>query len=317
MNPQEGGWQPPPDDPRLSLRQRNSEAGWRAAIACICERHGLDAHVLSPFAQGETIVWQAGGHVLKLTAPACAYQIEAEVGGLGAAHEKLRVTTPRVVAHGELSGWPYVVMTLLDGEPLAHFWPDLAHRDRLRLARDAGRLLSELHALPTPGFAAGWDAFFRTHTQDLRARHARHGGPPALLDAIEPFVQRVVPRQHGPLVPLHTELSELHLYASERGGQLELSGLLDFADARLGPAEYELDSIVEFLFRGERGLLRECLLGAGLAEAELTPGYSERLLGFALCHRFSNLNRMLGLVKPRLPASLEELAERVFSVAAS
>jgi hygromycin-B 7''-O-kinase len=290
-------------------------AGWRAAIEIIAERHGLGSSELAPCEQGEAIVWQAGNHVIKLTAPPCAYQIEAEVGCLGAAHGKLNVETPRLVAHGELSGWPYVVMGRLAGRPLADFWPELEHRERCRLARSVGRLSSELHALPPAGFPPDWHTFFRTHNASPRARHAAQGGPPALLDAIEPFLQRVMPSDPGPLVPLHTELSEMHVYAEERRGKLELSGLLDFADARLGPAEYETSCPVEFLFRSEPSLLREFLLGAGIPEARLDASYSETLLAWALCHRFSSLSRLLSRVEPWVPERLEELAVRLFSVA--
>jgi hygromycin-B 7''-O-kinase len=154
----------------------------------------------------------------------------------------------------------------------------------------------------------------RIQGQALGARHAAHGGPPALLASIERFTRQVREAAHGPLFPLHTELSELHVYAEERRGQLELSGLLDFADARIGPAQYELGCLVEFLFRGEPGLLRELLLAYGVPEAELTASYSENLLAWCLCGRFSNLNRVLRLVAPWVPESLEALAARLFAL---
>jgi len=307
-------WLPPPaDDPAVPLRQRNAP-GWRIPIELIARKHGLFPCDLEPYEKGETIVWRAGDHVIKLTLPQCAYQIEAEVGCLQATHGKLSVATPALYAQGDLSGWPYLIMTRIGGRPLADFWPSLAHEERLRLAGSLGKLCRELHALPADGFPFGWDQFWREHTANLSARHAAHGGPPALLASIEPFTRGVREAAHGPLLPLHTELSELHVYAEERRGRLELSGLLDFADARVGPAQYELGCLVEFLFRGELGLLREFLLAYGVPEGELTSSYSETLLAWCLCHRFNNLNRTLALVAPWVPDSLEALAARLYAL---
>jgi hygromycin-B 7''-O-kinase len=115
-------------------------------------------------------------------------------------------------------------------------------------------------------------------------------------------------------VPLHTELIDQHVYVSERAGKFELSGLLDFADARSGPAEYELAAPVAFVFRGERGLLRAFLLAYGIPERQLTPHYAQTLLAWNLCHRFANLARELALLHPPLPETFEELAERLYAL---
>ena len=307
-------WSPPTLHHDRPLREEAPESVWRFAMTHIAGRHGLWPCELEPYARGETVVWSAGEHVIKLTTPPCQYQIDAEVGCLTATAGKLSVATPRLQAQGDISGWPYVVMGKIPGVPLVDVWPKLGHERRRAMARRLGALCRELHALPPDGFPSGWPEFWRTVSHQVGARHATRGGPPGLLARIDPFLAKIGELGATTLVPLHTELVDQHVYVEEQGGELVPCGLLDFADARLGAPHYEFGALVEFVFRGERGLLREFLLAYGIESARLTPEFSEVMLAWSLCHRFAHLGRLLDLVEPDVPASLEELARRIFAV---
>ena len=298
------------------MREHLTEDGWRVAVTEIARAHGLWPCELEPYVKGETIVWRAGEHVIKLTLPACQYQIDAEVGCLTALEGKLGVAPPRLHAHGRLADWPYAVMQRLPGVPLADVWPALDHGQRLRLAGELGRLCKELHSRPLDGFPAGWDSFWKTVSSDVGARHQMQGGSSPLLASIDAFLDEVGPLDSTVKVPLHTELYDQHIYVRRSGDRVELSGLIDFADARVGAPEYEFGAFVDFIFKGEPGLFREFLLAYGIRETELTPAYSEVLLAWSLCHRFAKLSRTLAAVGPPAPSSLEELAARLYSVSA-
>jgi len=200
------------------------------------------------------------------------------------------------------------------GRPLAAVWPELDHEHRLRFARRLGLFTHELHALPHSGFPADWPDFRRRFCTDIGRRHAASGATSEQLEWLRAFVAKVGDLPDGPLVPLHTELIGQHLYVDERGGQLELTGLIDFADAMLGPAPYEFGALVGFIFQGERGLLREFLLGYGIPEANLTRRYSETLLAWSLHHRFSNLGRTLAMLEPLGLSSLDDIATVLYSL---
>jgi hygromycin-B 7''-O-kinase len=301
-------WVPPVKRGDVPLRAHGSQDDWREPIEIIARQHGLWPCELTPFERGETIVWRAGEHVIKLTIPECKYQIEAEVGCLGALAGKLSVATPRLHAHGALSGWPYVIMQHLPGRPLAEEWPRLAHEQRRRLAHDLGTLCRQLHRATTSGFRSDWTPFWESCLEDVEEKHAGAGGPAHLLAGVAPFLEKLGPLDGSGLVPVHTELTDGHVYVDEIAGKLQLSGLIDFADARLAPPLYEFASPIEFIFKGEPGLLRAFLLAYGLAPEQLTQACSETLLGWLLCHRFSTLGRLLGVIAPRVPDSIEELA---------
>jgi len=308
-------WSPPTLHHDRPLREEAPENVWRFAMTHIAKAHDLGPCELEPYATGEAIVWSVGEHVVKLTIPGCRDQLEVEGGCLEAIHGKLSVATPKLHARGDISGWPYLLMTKIPGRALAEVWPKLGHERRRPLARKLGLLCRELHALSPAGFPGGWQEFWGTVSHQVGARHATRGGPPELLSRIDPFLAKIGELGAAGLVPLHTELTDQHVYVEERGGELSLCGLLDFADARLGAPQYEFGAPVEFIFKGERGLLREFLLSYGVEEALLTPDFSEVMLAWSLCHRYAQLGRLLGLIEPDVPDSLEELSSRLYSVA--
>jgi hygromycin-B 7''-O-kinase len=301
-------------DPARELREQLSEDSWRAAAAEALAAHGLPADGLAPFASGSDVVWGTAAHVVKLTAPRWTDEIEAEARWLRHVHGRLGVATPEVIGVGALGGWPYLVMTRVSGVALGSVWPSLDRAERLRLAADLGALARELHALPLPGEEDGWEAFFAECRRDVRARHARGDVPAPLLDQIDLFLAEVGPLDGDRRAVLHTELLDEHVLVEERSGRVELAALLDFADGRVGPPEYEHAAPVEFVFRGEPGLLRAYLLAYGEAPAALSPTRSGRMLAWALSHRFGSLARMLRAVAPREPATLGELSEDLYGL---
>lgn len=310
------GWAPPEHDHQRELRDHLSIEDWHVPIALIAARHDLDASNLFPFSTGSDIVWSAGAHVIKLTAPMWTSEIAAEAAALQRVQGELDVATPNHVATGDIEGWPYVVMSHVPGQPIGELWADLDGADRVRLAGDLGRLTRAVNELGDESEAGAWPAFWEACTKDVGERHLKRGGPPEIAKEIDGFLAEV-----GELVPsaygfLHTELLDVHILGEERAGRVELSGLIDFADSCVGPVEYEFAAPIDFLFKGEPGALRAFLLGYGVDESDLGPERSRRLLAWSLCHRFGSLPRMLAACGDRKPGTLEELAARLFDVQA-
>lgn len=309
-------WTPPTRDPEVELRDALTTEKWREPITQIAERHELDSRELFPFPTGSDVVWSAGEHVIKFTEPRWAEQMATEAENLKLVHGALVVGTPRLALVGELEGWPYLVMTHVAGEPIGDLWPSLAGEDRRRLAGDLGRLTKQLHALAGEEQATAWPSFWSECLHEVPERHARRGAPPELAREIAPFLGRV-----GPLTPsgfgfLHTELLHVHILAEQRAGHVELCGLIDFADSRVGAVEYEFAAPAEFLFKTEPGALRAFLLGYGEDPDQLDAERSRRLLAWSLCHQFGHLERMLVACGQARPTSLDDLAEKLFGLEA-
>lgn len=278
---------------------------WRQVIAAICRRHRL-AGEPRPFETGSDVVWAAGEHVIKLTTPRWREQLANEARWLEWIGGRLPVATPELVAAGEHRPWPYVIMSRVPGRAIAEVWPGLDRDQRLGLAAELGRLTGRLHELePPPEPDADWERFWKGCRRDVAGRHR---GPRHLVDEIEGFVGSLELADSS-RVALHTELLDQHVLVGER---LEVAGLIDFADARVGPAAYEHAASVEFIFRGEPGLLRAYLLGRGEPAETLSRDRSREMLGWALCHQFGSLERMLAARAPKNPGCLDELATSLY-----
>jgi hygromycin-B 7''-O-kinase len=306
-------WTAPTHDPARPLRDHLPEEGWRAAAAQLAARHGLPTSDLTPFASGSDAVWALGpGHVLKLSAPTFAAEIANEARCLDLARGRVPVRVPEVAALGDLDGWPYVITTRVPGEALGSHWPHLPRAERERLAEELGALVGALHRVH-PGPPDHWAEFWRRCRTGVAARHRRPGVPEELLAEIEPFLAEVGELPATGRVFLHTEVLGEHLLVAPVGGRLELCSWIDFADACLGPVEYDCLAPVEFLFRGEAGLLRRFLLALGRDQRELHEGYSRQLLAWSLCHRFGSLARQLRAA-PQAPRSLVDLTTTLWRV---
>ena len=309
-------WTAPPFDGTGSLRGAAAVEHWLSAAVEAGRRHGLEAREPRLFPTGSDVVVDCGDFVFKMTAPRWAGEIEAEHGLLARVSGHLPVASPEPLAHGRLDGWPFVLMSRLPGRALAEHWPALDSADRRRLTRAIGELLASLHALPvSEAEAAPWPGFLDSLRGNVVERLRKTGGSEEWLARIEPFFEDLGPLSPGTSAWLHTELYDQHLLVEERGGRLELTGVIDFADGRVGHPGYEIPAAVEFFLRGERPLLRELLLGAGWPESELDERLSRELCAWSLLHRFGHLPRLLEAAGDTEPAGFEELAERLYGFA--
>lgn len=302
---------PMPDDER-EIRDHLDAAGWVRVMRHLAERHGLSAHEPTPYASGSDAVWRVGDCVIKLSTPEWAQQIAREASALEHVEGRLGIDTPRLIAHGALEGWPYVISSRLQSEPLAAHWGELDAHARRGLARELGELTRALHALPAPAWEDGFDAFWARCRTNVAARHHEAVNPPELEARIDPLLAELGELDDGERVFAHTELLDHHLYLRREGEGVRLAGLIDFADAMLAPRAYDFPAVAEFVLRGERGLWGAFVEGYGGGAAALDPLH---LFGWSLSHRYGRLRRALEAVGEPRPQSLEELAVRLYGSA--
>jgi hygromycin-B 7''-O-kinase len=218
----------------------------------IGERHGLASAALQRASAGTHVVWLGEREVVKLFAPWWPDDFAAERRMLEHVGGRLPIATPRIVAVGELEGWPYLVITRLEGRPLDELWPALAPAERRRLLASTGELVAALHALPLlPGDddpATSWAGFVATRREKLAHKHAADGLGPAWIEDIERTVAGLPVLDRGvELACLHTDMQGGNLLARSVGDRVELSGLFDFGDAMVGAREHELIAPAAFM----------------------------------------------------------------------
>lgn len=298
-------WSPPALPPGLPQRSAAPLEQWRAAMLQILARHSLSSTGLRPEPTGTAIVWSTDTAVVKLTQPRWAADIEGEARGCHHC-SALSVQVPAELAQGELSGWPYVVLSRLPGVALDQVWPALSPTQRCEAARNIGAMVAELQALPPPSPAPSWPAFLE---QRIKAA-ASLPGPPLLVAAIPGLLRRAGPHLRAPVVFLHTELLGAHVLVDPAAPTVP-TGLIDFAEAMVGHPALELGALVDFLFHDEAGLLAAFFEGYGDGPLAALADDAEALLGAYLVHQYASLPRLLGGLS-RQPGSLEELAELCF-----
>lgn len=99
-------------DPADLERLQGEAAPWLPAMRVVRERHG--GGDIAPTGLGSNVLLALGDdHLVKLFPPAGAPEHTAERAALEAVHGRLGVATPEVLAHGEVEGWPYLVIPRL------------------------------------------------------------------------------------------------------------------------------------------------------------------------------------------------------------
>ncbi len=299
---------------------------WQGYVRQVCSLHGLSCTAVRTGIPGTCPVFIVDERWVvkffgRLFDGASSFRTE-----LAAAHllaEQPILPGAALVASGSMAWqasdwkWPYLVFERVDGLSYGEAEPQLVFAEKLEMAVHLGGWLRALHALPLPAdgpFAPGWEefaAFLAVQRSGCAARHAAWGRlPPALISQLEAFLpdcEALLERSTRPHL-IHADLTGDHLLGQVHNGRWRSLAIIDFGDARSGPLEYELVALHLDLFRGDRRLL-----GAFLRSYGCTPpaGFSRRMLAYTLLHQF-DFSSLLPL--QTCPASLEELAEQVWSV---
>ncbi len=269
----------------------------RSAIAQeIIERHQLPEAPLELFSEGTNIVYSYGDHtVIKIFPPIHFDQFKGDLLVLKHFQGKLSVQTPTVQYEGNIFGWPYIVMTQLDGTLLETLWDTMDLENKKIIIRELGSLIREVHVLPIQGLeemGCHWEQFITKQIQECVNNHRSKGLPNALLEQLPAYVGSVkstLSTGEKPVLLLG-EYTPMNLLMKKIQGVWHIHGLIDFGDAMLGLPEYDLLGPGAFLIQGDKTLLREFLTSYGYTSNTMAPALSHRLMVLMLLHQYSNLN---------------------------
>jgi len=263
------------------------DARWQPAARTILARHAVAGEPRR--LGGSMLVYAAGDRVLKLFPPVWATSAAGEIAALEAISGRLApVASPEVVAAGELEGWPYFVMSALPGQPLETLWSGWDGAARRRAAASVGELLARLHGCPLPSYPllppGGWPDFLTAQAAVTLARQRERGlgeADLATLAAALPDLLAAAQAASGPpYALLHTEIGPGHVHFDSEGRAV---GVLDFADALVGPPLYEGPAAGVFVTRGDPALF------AVLRDAAGWPAQPRVLWAFTVLFRYAHL----------------------------
>jgi hygromycin-B 7''-O-kinase len=202
---------------------------WLPGILEIASRHGLSGRPVRQVL-GSHVVYEVGGAIVKLFCPLWLMDYRAERNALRSISG---VPIPEILAEGSIEGWPYLILSKVDGIPAGEIWDSLDSEERRSILAQLGRMMRTLHeqsrSIPE-GFTDTWDAFLRARIAGVLLHHG-------MPDPWSEWITRCLGRFEEPemgRVLVNGDLTEDHVLLSEGAAGWEISGLIDFGDARYG-----------------------------------------------------------------------------------
>jgi hygromycin-B 7''-O-kinase len=274
---------------------RAEPSRWLPAALDIARAHKLPHAEPQPFRTGTNLVAALDEKlILKIFPPLLRAQFASERASLAQLHGRLGIAVPEIVTEGEREGWPYLVITRLQGVLGSEAWPGMPEPDKQRVLRQIGAAIAEVQRVP-PGDLAliepRWDTFMRGQIDGCRARHTRLHLPPKFLDGLDQFLAAttpLIPMDAPPVILVGEYIPENFLLSQDAGGW-QLSGLFDFGDVLTGWGEYDLLGPSAFMTEGIEPRVRSLIEGFGTSTAEFGPPLKRRLMALMLLHRASDL----------------------------
>jgi hypothetical protein len=258
------------------------EEKWMALAAAACDHAGIRSSSLEIVGTWQNnhrnlVCRLDAQHYLKLYtreprrqfhAERCALQVMAEHG----------LPAPRLRAAASPDGLPpYIVTTAVTGASAEHAWGNLSRTEQLILAHEFGVITAAYHQLPQQQFAVVEDEVGGGHESIAFERKQRlaeiEAGPflsesqrtlyeslPANRDTLIHFISSESPEHFkGPVVFSHCDLSHAHIFVSDTTGYWHVSGVIDWAETMLVPAEWDLTFHWFWTFTRDRDAMKAFL----------------------------------------------------------
>jgi hygromycin-B 7''-O-kinase len=273
---------------------RADPSRWLPVALDIARGHGLACTAPHVFATGTNLVTALDGRlILKIFPPMLRSQFVSERGALSVLHGQLSLPIPEIVAEGERDGWPYLIITRLEGVLGSEAWPSLPEEQKERVLAQIGEAIAEVQRVP-PGalldIEPRWDAFMCRQIAGCRARHERLGLPQKFLDGLDGLLRdaaELIPMNTPPVILTGEYIPENFLLAND-GGAWRLAGLIDFGDMQTGFGAYDLLGPSAFMAAGRPRRVQSLFAGFGYSRADMNFALKRRLMALMLLHRASD-----------------------------
>ena len=292
---------------------------WQPILDAIRTRHALPTGAWHRFALGRNAVFRLDeAYVVKVIPPFWQRDAQREAAALSWVHERLPVTTPTLLAAGEWNGWHYLVEPYLSGQVLRDVWPQLTEAQRVDLATQHGTIMAALHNLPikqAPGaLDFDWQAMISEQLAVCATEMGKANVPALLLADLDAYLaaQQAAVLEHTPTVLLHGDLNFLNLLVDMQQGHWQITALIDWSDAKVGPIAHEWISPGVHMYRGDRAPLH-ALYAAYAQDHALarTAAFEAQIMARAMIYYADTFRYQLSVVPGALDCTCwTEVAQR-------
>ena len=290
---------------------------WVKPIEFLAKKHDIKGTLLRGV-KGSHIVYRVGNYWIKLMAPMFSIDMSFELAGLKSIQGQMSINIPQIIATGILEDWHYVILTHVEGERIGDVWMNFDSLTKVTIAKQIAKATMELQSCTPHGriFARGdWKNFITERFQKLELHHQSKNLEKDWLENLDQFVNQFDLSEFLSDKPvfLHSDLTWDHFLVKTDYKAQAVSGIIDFADCRVGHSEYDIPALACFIFKGEREALRQCLLGLNFKESQLNKRLSEKIMAWTCLHFYSDLkNYFKNEMKLVPPGDFSKLAQLVF-----
>jgi hygromycin-B 7''-O-kinase len=277
-------------------------AYWQPALETIRARHRLPDGDWSRCTLGKNAVFTLGPVVVKICPPFWIADLQTEADTLSFVNARLPVATPELLATGELGAWMYLVESRLPGQLLRARWPVLRLDERVALARQHGALMAAVHALPVHDAPTRLVFDWPTRLAEQRGaceRAMRQSGvSEQLLADLAAYLRDAQPLLDADTdrALVHGDLDAVNMLVEYTHSQWQITGLLDWGDATLGPPLHEFISPCVHTYLGERATLLSWYAGYGWTSNRQTPWLEHNLMARAMLYYAGQFSQLLDKV---------------------
>jgi aminoglycoside phosphotransferase (APT) family kinase protein len=178
------------------------------------------------------------------------------------------IPAPRFIAARERSQLPaYLIMTEIEGTTMQNSWGTLSRTEQLEISRDIGIITASIHRMPQQDLTEVERRFGgrREYASVMQAdRIAEIEGAKrltiqqrtALLDFLLGEAQEFLDE---PLALTHSDFSHAHIYLTRHAGRIKVAGIIDWAEAMLGPSEWDIAFHWFWTLNQDGEAMRHCL----------------------------------------------------------
>lgn len=268
---------------------------WLQMGADACRHAGITFEtlkLLSTWDRGysSNAVFEIDGRLfLKIFGPAVPEQFQIERAMLEALAGRGDIPSPEIHAIGETaSGLPFLILTRVPGRTAEEVWKEVPRREQIAIAGELGEIVAAINALP-PGrlgrverryggrreFTDRWRERLIGHIESTKQVSSRD------RDLIIEFLMTDARAYiENTSVVTHRELAHNHIYLDRDNGVWRVTGIIDWADAMLGPEEWDISFIWFWTLNRDRRAMGRFL--ASRYPCSIPRGLARRCLGAIL-----------------------------------
>ena len=205
--------------------------------------------------------------ILKVFGTDAHHHFNIERAVLETLHDQ--IPAPRLIASGTLENdTPYIIMSEIPGKTLQDIWEGLSSTELRAVAREIGWITARLHQQPQDRLAS-IEAVFGGRTESIEDMAAKRMTEIEAMDKLSTqHKDELLEFLHGQardyleVAPVlnHADLSHAHVYVVREDRQPpSVSGLIDWAEAMLGPPEWDITFHWFWTFSQDHDTMHECL----------------------------------------------------------